>query len=313
MEIGFNLSDAKVLAPSMETFDGFHRRGHIFHRPTIQRGSNTALIAVALIAAGSLVACSSGARSGSTTLAPSVSQSASSGSSLTLVALGDSIPFGGPTCDGCRSFVNLFADAMTSHIGTRVVARNLVVPGATSDDLLDQVTTDQSVRPSIAAADVVTVTIGHNDTPWNRGDDACDGRLEAPDVRWNAYTASCVQTEANRFGRTLDSILSEITNLRGGKPTMLRITNDYNDVIGLAPAVADGPTKLVLDAFTKQTCQVAEKHGAPCADVYHAFNGAHGTNDAGALLASDHTHPNQEGQQLIADLLVKLGYAPLAP
>ena len=138
MEIGFNLSDAKVLAPSMETFDGFHRRGHIFHRPTIQRGSNTALIAVALIAAGSLVACSSGARSGSTTLAPSVSQSASSGSSLTLVALGDSIPFGGPTCDGCRSFVNLFADAMTSHIGTRVVARNLVVPGATSDDLLDQ-------------------------------------------------------------------------------------------------------------------------------------------------------------------------------
>jgi hypothetical protein len=47
--------------------------------------------------------------------------------------------------------------------------------------------------------------------------------------------------------------------------------------------------------------------------VYHAFNRADGTKGAGSLLASDHTHSNQEGQQLITDMLVKLGYAPLAP
>jgi lysophospholipase L1-like esterase len=50
-----------------------------------------------------------------------------------------------------------------------------------------------------------------------------------------------------------------------------------------------------------------------CIDTYHAFNGADGTQDAGRLLASDHTHPNAQGHQLIARLLIRAGFRPIYP
>jgi len=49
-----------------------------------------------------------------------------------------------------------------------------------------------------------------------------------------------------------------------------------------------------------------------CADLYHAFNGPDGSKDAGDLLAGDHTHPSEKGNDLIATLLVDEGFAPLA-
>jgi lysophospholipase L1-like esterase len=50
-------------------------------------------------------------------------------------------------------------------------------------------------------------------------------------------------------------------------------------------------------------CDVAEDH-FNCVDIYHAFNGPHGTKAAGDLLAADYTHPSDKGNALIAKLLV---------
>ena len=58
-------------------------------------------------------------------------------------------------------------------------------------------------------------------------------------------------------------------------------------------------------------CQAARAHHTACADIYHAFNGAHGTQFDGPYVAADHVHPSLAGEQLIAQVLQNLGYAPL--
>jgi lysophospholipase L1-like esterase len=60
-------------------------------------------------------------------------------------------------------------------------------------------------------------------------------------------------------------------------------------------------------------CGAAEAHGFLCADISTEFNGEDGREPSGDLLASDYTHPSQAGNDLIAEVLIELGFAPLAP
>jgi lysophospholipase L1-like esterase len=231
-----------------------------------------------------------------------------------LVAIGDSIPYGAEDCGGCVPFPELYAKAIARDTNMRVVADNRAQhTGLTSTDLRQEIAGDAGLRKAVAAADILTVTIGHNDTPWNREDDPCDGKAVGPQGHWSSYRGGCLSATATRYGRDLDAVLREVDGLRAGKRGIIRVTNDYNDVLGepSAPAAARAASKRVLDAYSSLTCQVARRHHAACIDTYHAFNGAQGTRDAAALLAADHTHPSAEGHQKIAALLVQAGYAPL--
>ena len=58
-------------------------------------------------------------------------------------------------------------------------------------------------------------------------------------------------------------------------------------------------------------CEVAEAHDVMCADIYHAFNGPDGSTASRDLLAGDHTHPSEKGNEVIARVLVDEGFAPL--
>jgi lysophospholipase L1-like esterase len=69
----------------------------------------------------------------------------------------------------------------------------------------------------------------------------------------------------------------------------VRVANFYDDGHGDPRVVA---------AYARTICAVAWRHGARCADVYHAFSPN--------LLAPDHIHPNAAGQRLIARLLYTL-------
>jgi len=69
----------------------------------------------------------------------------------------------------------------------------------------------------------------------------------------------------------------------------VRVANFYDDGHGDPRVVA---------AYARTICAVARRHGARCADVYHAFSPN--------LLAPDHIHPNAAGQRLIARLLYTL-------
>ena len=235
-----------------------------------------------------------------------------------LVALGDSIPYGGAYCNFCRPYPSLLASALARQSGHPVHVTNLAVPGLTTAKLVTNLVTRLDVRRAVAAADIVTITIGHNDTPWNSRHDSCDGlRAFFPpyrDARWSVYTGPCLAKEANALAARLAVILAVVRTLRVNRSTMIEVTTDWNQIIGQAgvTTLARQASKAVLDRFAMVTCNVARAASTRCGDVYHAFNGANGTLSAGSLLAADHDHASQAGHRAVAALLAGFGYAPLA-
>ncbi len=67
----------------------------------------------------------------------------------------------------------------------------------------------------------------------------------------------------------------------------------------------------MVDLFSKAICGAAASAGAPCVDVYHAFNGKGGRTFDGPFVAPDTVHFSQRGHDVVARLLAKRGYAPL--
>ena len=84
----------------------------------------------------------------------------------------------------------------------RVVVINRATPSIDSAQLLAQLHGDSSLRAELAKADIITVTIGHNDTPWVSDDDPCDGSQSHDHANWSKYTRACVATTAQRLRRT---------------------------------------------------------------------------------------------------------------
>jgi lysophospholipase L1-like esterase len=232
-----------------------------------------------------------------------------------LVALGDSIPLG-VECAACTTFVDLFAMAL-GNAGVRVDRTNWSIRGFTVARLLDLVRHDAALRSDLARADVVTLTIGVNDMPWNAGADRCGGR-SAPgdDVDWSRITPACLRSTSARYGELLAELLGAIDGLRAGRPTMLRLTGFYDEWIGREGVT---PDELAIVArgvrlFDRAQRRAAEAHGGLVADLLHVLNGPTGTADAGPYLEPGHgVHPNQRGHGLIAETLLGLGLAPLQP
>ena len=73
----------------------------------------------------------------------------------------------------------------------------------------------------------------HNDVPWNRSDDTCNGPADET-IDWTAFTDECIAAEVERFTPKYLEVFSTIAALRGDKPTILRTINRYNDWIGMA-------------------------------------------------------------------------------
>ena len=97
---------------------------------------------------------------------------------------------------------------------------------------------------------------------------------------------------------------------------MLRTINRYNDYIGATQTklttAQEKRTKVFLDNWNTMLRTAAKANGFGCADIYHAFNGSDGLKAAGDLLADDYTHPSDKGNEVIANVLIAQGFAPLA-
>jgi lysophospholipase L1-like esterase len=204
--------------------------------------------------------------------------------SLMLVALGDSIPAAVPRECLCKAgYVTLYARALAQATRKEVHIENLAVPGWNSSALRDSVLHDGAVRGEIAHADAIVLTIGHNDTPWVRAGGS-----------------------AQLLRRNLDAVLSEIRALRRGRPTLLRITNFYNDHARKFEATR------IVDRYARTICASSARYGGECANVYRAFNGPEGRSLVRSFLAPDGIHPNPRGHRVITNVLVELGFRPLA-
>ena len=275
-------------------------------------------LVVSLLATGlAVVLFACGGGHASDTSATSANDQSKNGGGLSLVALGDSIPIAGPECDGCTSFVDLYGKRLGHELNTPVRVDNLAVPDSEASDLLDQVKNDEATRAALKRANVVVIDIGFNDTPWNRLDDPCDAAPKYPVVMWSKITQACTATVVGQYEKTLDAILREVNALRTGRPIALRLANVYNSVIGdhVDPSWDDpaavAPSKAANNQFARVQCRLVRARGGKCIDVYHAFNGNDGSEPAKRFLASDYTHPNTEGHELIAKLLAQAGYGPL--
>lgn len=249
----------------------------------------------------------------STTSQPPASSAASSG--LTLVAIGDSIPFNSPDdCPGCTGFIDRYADAATEALGRPVEVKNMTDhTGLTLPRLLDGLRFQQE---ALAAADIIVVGIAHNSAEL-ASDTPCGAPLTTDDMPdWSKIDGKCATSAAAGYRAQFEELFTRVSALRKGEPTVLRTINRYSDWIGWSEAhltrAQERKTTLILDEWNKMLCSTAEANGFTCVDIYHAFNGPHGTKAAGDLLAGDYTHPSEAGNELIARLMTAKGFAPLA-
>jgi lysophospholipase L1-like esterase len=232
---------------------------------------------------------------------------------LLLVALGDSTAYGRTYCGGCTTFVRRFARALDTSTRRRVRIENLAEPhGLDSAGLLRELRSDSAIRAVVARADAVTITVGHDDTPWESASDDCDGPATYPLVDWDGYGGDCLNDNLNRYSTNLESILALVRDLRGGKRTLVRVTIPYNDLIGrrALPRLGAEISQQLAEDYAVSTCQAAIRYAADCIDVLHLFNGLSGFRPANRFLARDHTNPNARGHLAIAHLLIRAGFAP---
>lgn len=181
---------------------------------------------------------------------------------------------------------------------------------------MDDLDTYQSRRDALANADIILVGIAHNDTAWVRDDDPCDGP-GGDEMDWSKYDAACIAEWTEFLRPSFEQAFALIAALRNGKPTLLLTINAYN-FWNSQPDAEVLPDEMVkardlLDAWNTMLCQAAEENGFACADIYHAFNGADGLTPAPDLIASGNIHPSDKGNEVIAEVLSNLGYAPLVP
>jgi lysophospholipase L1-like esterase len=234
---------------------------------------------------------------------------------LSLVAVGDSIPYNSPEdCPGCAGFVDRYAEAAKKAIGTPIAVTNLSQHnGLTLPQLLAEL--DQ-FRPQITTADIIIVGIAHNSNELN-ADRPCGAPVDAnqlPD--WSKVTTRCAIAAARTYRPQYDRLYLQISRWRNGKPTILRTIDRYNDFTGypkIQLTAADNlKVKTMLDTWNAMLCASATTHGFICADIYHVFNGPDGRTPSGQLLGADYTHPSDKGNAVIANTLVGEGFAPLA-
>ena len=277
--------------------------------PTAHRTRTDRVLGLA--AAGVLLAGCTGGNDPTAEAAPATSAA----DPLSLVAIGDSIPYNSPDdCPGCTGFVDSYADAVAAATGRTVDVTNLSEhTGLTLPGLLESF---DDLSPVLEAADVIVVGIAHNSTELS-SDEPCDTPLGENDQPvWTAITQECADRSAEEYRPQYESLFAQIAALREGQPTVLRTINRYNDWIGWADGnlgpEEDQKTAMVFAAWNGMLCDAAESNGFACADIGLAFNGPDGLSPSGELLAGDYTHPSDLGNARITEVLTELGFDPLA-
>jgi lysophospholipase L1-like esterase len=235
--------------------------------------------AVSLIAVCCFVAaCGSSAGAGS----------ASSSHSRSIVALGDSVPYG--TNCGCQPYPPLTADGLTKSTGQTVSATNDAVPGYTTSDVLRQLSSDSSVIDHVRAAAVVEIEVGANDVAYSS---SCGTAVD------------CYAPRIPTIEKNLASIVSRVRELTAGHKVLVVLLDYWSVWLGGKYAAAHGDEYVKaaatmtekVDTAVKST---ASKTGSAYVDLRAAFKGPDYAYDETHYLSGDGDHPNAAGHQQIA-------------
>ena len=222
--------------------------------------------------------------------------------SWTLVAFGDSWPYGAH-CHGCRPFPMLYADGLEATTAHHIEFVNLTTNGGTSQSLLASIQTSPQTRQEVAAADIIVISTGMNDLePASKL--YVDGHCGGVDQ------LDCLRAAANGWRTSFGGILTEINALRRGHSTAIRLVSNSNEFLSDAELIQIfgssfglGPGALITDMHHDILNDVAARHGAICVDLRPVLNGAsHQT-------ARDVN--SQEAMQAVADALLASGHREL--
>lgn len=235
---------------------------------------------------------------------------ASPEAAFVLVALGDSDATGegDPTGEG---WVGRYAKLVEGKAGRTVDVRQHAQNGQTTEQLMDNLESDDTLKKDLAEADFIVIGIGGADL--TVADDAY--------LAGSCKPEKCYRDALATFRSNFADIVGAIADLKGSKPTVLRAVTLPNVVPGAEDVI---PADLVSVAkrlgrsqavsLRESTCAAVREHGGECADVLTAINGPSGDKDgyaAGLLNHDNCCYPNTKGQQLMAKLLFDLGVDPV--
>jgi lysophospholipase L1-like esterase len=235
-----------------------------------------------------------------------------------ILAIGDSIPYNSPNdCPGCTGFVASYAEPLSEQSGEQWLPHNRSRhDGAGTADIVEQLESGD-LDDDIAIASIVIVSIGLNDQPpyvepgapcsgfVNTEQDAIEGVL--------ATTPECLDEQTAVLRGRLAMILSSVRALAADADILAMV--GYNSWTGWSTLEAAGPetseavTDVIVGAIERwrdAVCEEAAAVDGECVDLYGAFNGPDGRAPSGGLLAPDYSHPSQEGNDLIRDLLLEV-------
>ncbi len=222
-------------------------------------------------------------------------------------ALGDSLAYGLYDFEAGGYTHRYQTNAQADNPGVTITLTNTGVPGWTSDDLLVALRNDNNLRTQLANSQVITLDIGGNDllnalSKFQNG--ACGG----------ADNQDCLRSTVVNFKANWSAIIAQLLTLRSTSNTVIRSMDIYNPAVNQEKAFGVFTTlKPYLDDINRYIFDTSFSNHIACAQVYHAFNGINGDQDAGdrGLLAGDGIHPNSTGHTLIADQFRALAYYPL--
>ncbi|MDC3418563.1 GDSL-type esterase/lipase family protein [Aquibacillus salsiterrae] len=207
-----------------------------------------------------------------------------------LVALGDSIPFGyNLENNNNRTSRDAYPYLIGEEADFRV--RDLGKPGWTTEQLLDAVTTGDTFRDALKHADYVTISVGSNDLL------AVLRKVGTVDV---ATLQNEVENATQNIVTNIIATIGEIRKLTDAPLVVYNIYNPFGEGDALnsyAPVLLDNEQG-VNAAFASLPIMLGKfgVSGVTIADANTAFT------DSGEYVIKGDIHPTVDGQELLAQI-----------
>ena len=217
---------------------------------------------------------------------------------LSLVSLGDSIPFGYNLGNNDNASPSKQAFPYLIGEDTNMRVRNLAIPGWKTDNMLAALETNQQFRQAVRHGDYITLNIGNNDLlqALHTASVLSGGN---PDLfAWHLND----QIEKSNLFKNLSNSIGEIRSLTNAPVVVYNVYNPFQNDDPL-----HGIGNMVLPGINWQFQQLVAglnyNYGnIVIADAFGAF----GNSQADYVIAGD-IHPTIAGQRKLADVgLIKL-------
>ena len=240
----------------------------------------TSLISLILFFSGFVLGIQNVLSSDGTALPTLPKEAATTTENWNIVALGDSLTRGIGDIEG-KGYISILQQALTLSDNNAQLT-NLAVSGATSSDLVQQLTNNGILR-TISQANLLVITIGGNDLFHS---------AELQEINFDK-----IPETSQLYLSNLKIIVSSIREVNKTAPIyFLGLYNPFADL-----NFSEITTRIVLEwnFQTQLTTSTYENlNYVPIADIFDS--------NLSELLYTDHFHPNQEGYKRIGNRLIQL-------